>query len=197
MVMSKQGSPVELRGKDFQRLIGLARDIAPTDEIGWNYAFMDIGLALNVVPRMNSEWAVGPVYAHNLAVFGSTGGDSVHYGFVCDEPVVDDRSPVVMVVPCAWGRDNMFHIVGGSLAEFLALGTGYGYFAIEQLAYDYEKTVSRIGAAVPYRKELSDKEQRQLDLVRQEFGLVPWKNVGKRLAELDTLFFDRLKIVGE
>ncbi len=195
--MSKKGNPIAFRGKDFHRLMRLAQALAPTDEIGWNYAFEDIGLGLNVDPRIKSEWAVGPTYAANLAVFGSTGGDSVHYGFLCDEPIVDDRSPVVMVVPCAWGRDNMFQVVGGSLAEFLALGSGYGYFAIEQLAYDYEETVHKIDAAVPYRQEMSDSEKRQLDLVRQEFGIVPWKNVGQRLEELDTLFFDRLKIVGE
>jgi hypothetical protein len=103
--------------------------------------------------------------------FASTGGDGVHFS------VPDGTDgPVIMTVPMAF--DNPNFVVGSDIKEFLSLGCVYGYFSLEQLAYDWERTVEAIEAA----REPSA----ALQQLTERFGLHPWVPVGARLRELES-----------
>jgi hypothetical protein len=102
--------------------------------------------------------------------FASTGGDGTHFNI----PAAGVAGPVVMTVPMAFEEPNM--IVGETLTEFLSLGCVYGYFALEQLAYNLPRTASEIEAAT--------EQSPALRKLSEHFGLQPWKDVRARLNEL-------------
>ena len=76
----------------------------------------------------------------NGHIFASTGGDSVHFCFLDVSGQITDESPVVMVVPCNSSAPRL--VFGENLLDFLALGSVIGFFALEQLVYDFDKTLS-------------------------------------------------------
>lgn len=101
--------------------------------------------------------------------FASTGGDGVHFSFPRDQP-----GPVVMTVPMMFDRPNI--VVGSDLADFLSLGCVFGYFGLEQLAYDMDRATNDIEAAggqCPCLYRLS-----------RHFNLRPWRAVRDRLDAL-------------
>lgn len=59
----------------------------------------------------------------------STGGDGVHFN-------------VRLVTSAAFDGPNI--VVGANIEEFLALGWVYGYFGLEQLAYNMEGAIRSI-----------------------------------------------------
>ncbi|WP_426336471.1 hypothetical protein ACN9MY_28335 [Pseudoduganella sp. R-31] len=102
--------------------------------------------------------------------FASTGGDGVHFS------VPDGAAgPVIMTVPMAF--DNPNFVVGSDIKEFLSLGSAYGYFSLEQLAYNWERTVEAIAAA--------QEPSAALQKLSERFDLRPWLSVGVRLRELE------------
>lgn len=103
--------------------------------------------------------------------FASTGGDGVHFNVP-----IDGAGPIIMTVPMAFDRPNI--IVGADIMEFLSLGCIFGYFCLEQLAYDFEGTISSIQAA--------DEQSAALYKLSNQFGLKPWSFVGLRLNELNS-----------
>jgi hypothetical protein len=80
-----------------------------------------------------------------------------------------------MTVPMAFDGSNI--VVGGDIKEFLSLGCVYGYFGLEQLAYNWESTVQSIGCA-------HDRSS-ALQTLSDQFELRPWPAVGLRLRELN------------
>lgn len=103
--------------------------------------------------------------------FASTGGDGVHFNIPKGE-----AGPIIMTVPMAFDRPNI--VVGANVGEFLSLGCVFGYFRLEQLAYDMDGTIS----AIQHPEEQSD----ALHKLSTYFGLRPWQNVGQRLDELNS-----------
>jgi hypothetical protein len=101
--------------------------------------------------------------------FAYTGGDGVHFSIPSDQSF-----PVVMTVPMVFDCPNV--VVGSDLEDFLSLGCVYGYFGLEQLAYNEDRTVDYIQAA----NEPSSALQR----LTKHFNLRPWQGVGDRLAAL-------------
>lgn len=101
--------------------------------------------------------------------FAYTGGDGVHFSIPSDQAF-----PVVMTVPMAFDCPNV--VVGSDLEDFLSLGCVYGYFGLEQLAYNENRTVDYIQAA----NEPSSALQR----LTSHFNLRPWQGVGDHLAAL-------------
>ena len=102
--------------------------------------------------------------------FASTGGDGVHFNVP-----LGDVGPIVMTVPMAFDGPNI--IVGANIEEFLALGCVYGYFGLEQLAYNMEGAIRAIQTA--------EDQSAALSKLSHQFGLEPWPAVGKRLDQLN------------
>jgi hypothetical protein len=103
--------------------------------------------------------------------FMSTGGDGVHFSL--PKGVAD--GPILMVVPMQFDKPTMY--VGGNLREFLGLGCVYGYFALEQLVYNFQLTVDEIVGAKG--------QSRALKKLSEKFSLKPWDDVEQRLLELN------------
>lgn len=173
---------------EWTRLWQLAQRIAETTHGEPRDVFEPVGLLLEDPARPRAwDYDSTPV---NATTFASTGGDGVHFSVInVDDP--DGAAPVVMTAPMAF--DNPNHIVGGDLREFLALGSPTGYSYLERLAYEWEpqETISRLEAG------LSAEDAVEAFLLRQlveEFDLGPWRNVERRLGELDAMHRSRLQV---
>jgi hypothetical protein len=106
----------------------------------------------------------------NADTFAETGGDGVHFSLLLiEDGRTIENAPIVMTVPMAFERAN--HIVGANLVEFLSLGCRYGYFKLEQLAYDRSGTI--------------DPDAHLLEDIIRRVGLRPWVDVRERLNDLD------------
>jgi hypothetical protein len=105
-------------------------------------------------------------------VFASTGGDGVHFSAVRSAQWL----VIVMTVPMMFERPNI--VLGRDLPEFLALGCRYGYFELEQLAYQRDRAIDEI------QEGRDDDADGYLTVLRQRLGLRPWHDVRYRLGEL-------------
>lgn len=101
--------------------------------------------------------------------FASTGGDGVHFSIPMDR-----AGPVVMTVPMAFDNPNV--VVGSDLEDFLSLGCVYGYFGLEQLAYNEDRTIHSI--------EVAGDPSSALQQLSRHFNLRPWQAVAHHLAAL-------------
>ncbi len=115
-----------------------------------------------------------------LACFANTGGNGVHYSFLCRDGVPLGDSPVVLTHP--GGSGHM--VVGENLREFLCLGVPTGYFVLEQLffqprMFDDYPDVGDLAATGKTKAAVAGLVAR--------FQLDPWprKSVAGRLKELD------------
>ncbi|MGQ0846125.1 MAG: hypothetical protein ACT4QF_18520 [Sporichthyaceae bacterium] len=131
--------------------------------------FDPVGLILQPADRA-TEWDYDATPL-GATTFASTGGDGVHFSLV-ESPA---NSVIVMTVPMMWDRPNV--VVGGNLQEFLSLGCRFGYFELEQLAYDLAGTAGAIQTAV-------EEDEVLLSELRRRLGLKPWPSVRTRLEEL-------------
>ncbi len=143
--------------------------------------------------KMSSFGAVGlflypafdyPTYINtpkNSATFASTGGDGVHYGFLCGGEFSEIDPPIVMTVPMNFDLPNI--IVGSNLNEFLSLGCRYGYFGLEQIAYDPLNTLHELRTGV-YDPDCPDEEIGLLKTISAEFEVTPWADPEARLNQL-------------
>lgn len=141
----------------------------------------EIGLFLHE-PLSRCDYFCTPL---NSVTFASTGGDGVHYGFL--DVTNSSVKPVIMTVPMA-NIKNM--IVGESLHEFLRLGSRYGYFSLEKLAYNQERTIAEINAS--FLRTESETASMLLVHLTKEFGLTAWDNIGDRLTELERIYSSHL-----
>ncbi|GAB3811444.1 hypothetical protein [Kribbella italica] len=125
-----------------------------------------------------SEYVNSP---RNAITFGSTGVDGVHFCALFG-PADAPTTTIVLCVPLA---DEPNHVVGTSLAEFLALGCRTGYH-LDPLAYDFRETMIEELQA----QQLSEEPERVflLEALTEEFNLGPWPDVAPRLAELKTQY---------
>jgi len=101
--------------------------------------------------------------------FASTGGDGVHFSIPSGR-----AGPVVMTVPMAFDNPNV--VVGSDLKDFLSLGCVYGYFGLEQLAYNEDRTINYI--------EATKEQSYALQQLSRHFNLRPWQAVAHHLAAL-------------
>lgn len=154
-------------------LSGQSRADAPAPVNGF---FDQIGLLLM---HLIAPLPYAP-FPHNSAIFATTGGDGVHYGFLDVGQGISEASPIVMTVPMA---DDANHIVGADLTDFLRLGCRTGYLQIEQLAYSWEQFAAELDEAKPEDWAWPE-ALRLLDLVTATFHLSPWPEHSARLAFL-------------
>jgi hypothetical protein len=111
--------------------------------------------AMLIWPPRNPGYEADP---EDYVSFMSTGGDGVHFSL--PKGVAD--GPILMVVPMQFD---------------LGLGCVYGYFALEQLVYNFQLTVDEIVGAKG--------QSRALKKLSEKFSLKPWDDVEQRLLELN------------
>lgn len=164
---------------EWTRLWQLAQRIAVAGEGNPEYVFEPVGLCLEDPTQARAwEYDFTPV---NATTFASTGGDGVHFSVI---NTADGAAPVVMTVPMAFENPN--HILAASLREFLALGSWAGYFCLERLAYGWgrQETITRLEAGRPPDDA---GESLLLRHLAAEFDVQPWRDVERRLGELDAV----------
>ncbi len=168
------------------KLTGVSRTSFGENE---NIYFDPIGLILLKEP-VNWEYWCTPT---NSVTFATTGGDGVHFGFLCNDGQPTDKTPIVMTLPCA---DTPNIIVGENFKEFLALGCRTGYFDLEQIEYQPESHIPYLDSHT-YSEEAMSNEIEMLNAIENEFSLKPWKNHKARLSELQLKFLNSLKYSDE
>lgn len=140
----------------------------------------------------------------NSLQFAYTGGEGVHFSFLSDVPITHDTPPVIVTIPAAFGSENF--VLGENLSDFLCLGMHRGYFALEQLGYNYDETVAVYSDPawqpktthhdwVGYR--VDDRKRAILAFLSQKLALVPWGNVKEKLAMLTTRYRGLLRMSEE
>ncbi len=128
----------------------------------------------------------------NADTFAETGGDGVHYSLLQLSDRTPEDSPVVMTAPMAMEHSCNI-VVGSNFIDFLSLGCRYGYFAIEQLAYDHDQTVNRIQSGVHAFPNGANQDA-LLASIRNRVGLQPWPDVRSRLADLHSRLFPLIRL---
>ncbi len=138
----------------------------------------------------------------NVSSFATTGGDGVHYSLLHIDGKVADESPVVMTVPMMFDRPNL--IVGETLHDFLCLGCEVGYFWLEQLTYDRAETIEKVlhpeqVFASNYGEDYANhpdfrEEMNLLNLLKNEFNLSPWVELGAHLDDLQARYMPLLEL---
>lgn len=151
----------------------------------------DVGLILLRPPERN--WCDDtPKNGH---IFATTGGDSVHFCLLEVAGRITEDSPVVMVVPCNSNAPHL--VVGDTLRDFLSLGSTIGYFFLEQLVYDFDKTLGYLFdydaflrhnyfGGEPPEEDLEDLAAHRalLATLSGEFGLSPWLDTNAKFDAL-------------
>ncbi|MDX1945579.1 MAG: hypothetical protein SFU86_09225 [Pirellulaceae bacterium] len=137
----------------------------------------------------------------NSKCFADTGGEGVHFSFMCEEEDLDfDNLPVIVTIPAALGAS---FVVGENLYEFLCLGCHRGFFALEQLGHQLEKTLRVY--ATPTWKAKEDKDwwvgfgtnETQcavLKFLRGQMGLKQWPRLRTRFRKLQQEFAPRIRL---
>lgn len=167
-------------------ITGIQRSFFPERE---NLFFDPIGLILLTELKHHGYWCT-PI---NTVTFAKTGGDGVHFGFLCGSEMPNENQPIVMTLPCA---DNCNIIVAESFIEFLSLGCRSGYFDLEQIEYRPEKHIAQLDTQC-YSQDASEHEIKLLKIIESEFSLKPWTAHANRFLELEALYFSTLKYSDE
>ena len=128
----------------------------------------------------------------NTEVFAMTGGDGVHYSLL---KVSDNVQPIIMTVPMCFGNSMKSYnrIIAENLYEFLGIGFYNGWFFIEQLCYDNEKAINFYSNENKEDGYIIEGDTHFVKKLRTKLGYkhVPLNN--KRLKELETKHFHKLK----
>lgn len=146
-----------------------------------NMYFDPVGLVLFKDIKNMGYWCT----PENTVTFAMTGGDGVHFGFLCGLEGSAVESPIVMTLPCA---DTSNIIIAENFLEFLSLGCRRGYCELEQIEYCPEEHLAFLGAQ-KYSSEMEENEIALLKKIESAFSLKPWSNHSARLAELKLKYF--------
>lgn len=179
-----------MRPSAYHELWSLAVELAPTTELGARFgpaSTFDCSSA-GLILRPDEGRSGNDCTPLNADTFAETGGDGVHYSFLPLPERTPDEWPVVMTVPM---EANCNFIVGADFVEFLRLGCQYGYFAIERLAYDRDRTIAHIQSGA---HAFADREDSLLAAIRERFGLRPWIDVRNRLDQLHARFHGLIRL---
>jgi hypothetical protein len=153
-------------------------------------AFDDAGLILIAPPR----WYGYESTPTNATSFATTGGDGVHYSWLTFGEVDAETAPIVMTVPMA-AEEHTNIIVGENLRDFLNLGCRYGYFPLEQLAYNWDATVRELEMQ-RVAPDAWPEKRGKLKVLTDALGLAPWPNPRQRLRELQDKHRPKVQLRG-
>jgi hypothetical protein len=131
----------------------------------------------------------------------ATNGAEANFGFLVTDDRIDDQTPVVLT--CVGSGDQKNFIVGESLHDFLCLGFHRGYFPLEQLSYNIDRTLEAIasGRWQPQNETdwwiglgINEGQRPVLELLRQRLALKPWRNVPRKFARLQRDYLKSLEL---
>jgi hypothetical protein len=165
--------------------------------------FDNIGLNVgDGIPEGTGLYWCSPI---NSKCFAGTGGEGVHFSFLCEEDDFDfDNLPVIVTIP--GGLDGANFVVGANLYEFLCLGCHRGFFALEQLGHQLDKTL-RVYATPTWKAKThaeawvgfgaGETKKAVLKFVRREMHLQQWPRLRTRFHELQEEFLPRIRLSDE
>ena len=158
------------------------------------------GIGLLLTPELrNGGYECTP---KNSCSFAHTGGEGVHFSFLGNRSEVNDASPVIVTIPMV-AFDHPNFIVGENLFDFLCFGMYRGFFALEQLGYNFEETFTAytdpnwqpsdrrhdwVGLTV------DDQKSGLLRILVERFGLVPWREPKTKFDRLQERYLAKLQI---
>ncbi|MCH2189151.1 hypothetical protein MK079_04980 [Candidatus Gracilibacteria bacterium] len=163
---------------------------------------ISLGLSIQTQSRALLDFAT-PINSWN---FLQTGGDSVHYSFLCDNGILDENNPVIMTVPCG---KTLNVIVAENLLEFISLAYVNGGFSLDSLAggsideYCDKLDNSTLKEEIfedesEFWKEVAKERKIALALIYENFEIQPFKSPHKdRLLHLQEKYIDKLKYSDE
>jgi hypothetical protein len=175
-----------------------ARRKFPVDrEAGRHHAGMGcMGLILEPRLRHGGYWCTPT----NSLSFAWNGGGGTHFSFLVQNNRVHNRSPIICTVPEPADQHNF--IVGENLNDFLSLGYYLGYFGLEQLAFDLDRTLQAFTSPnwkpetetdyLVGRASYPDSAPVH-EFFRKKLELSPWKGGKRRFNSLQRRFMSRLK----
>ena len=172
---------------DLDTLFALAGNTGSPED--WNAYFDPIGLILQIPPKSEGYWCT----PRNSLTFARTGGGGTHYSVMSLGGVARAEKPIIMTVPMS---DDPNVVVGENLRDFLALGCRYGYFGLEGLVHQPEETLAAL-ARGEFDSEVGEDDVGLLRHLSDTFGLRPWANPSKRLAELKKKYHPQLEVPSE
>ena len=182
----------------FRAVAAAARKRFPVDRGAGHYhaGLGCLGLILESRPRPGGYWCTPT----NSLSFASTGGGGTHFSFVVQNNRIHDRSPIVCTVPEPADQQNF--IVGENLNQFLSLGYFLGYFGLEQLAFDLDRTLQAFISPKWKPETKTDywvgraadpNKAPVLEFFREEMDLSPWKGGKRKFKALQLKFLSRLE----
>jgi hypothetical protein len=162
----------------------------------------DLGLG-GVGLLLRSKLTNGRYYCTptNSRSFAGTGGEGVHFSFLGRPDEISEASPVIATIPMAFANPNF--ILGENLFDFLCFGMYRGFFALEQLGYNFEEAFTAYTDpswqsteddhfAVGYG--VDDRKRAILDLLIERFRLDPWQEPRAKFDRLQSTYLSTLQI---
>ena len=155
-----------------------------------------MGLILEPRLRPGGYWCTPT----NSLSFAWNGGGGTHFSFLVQNNRVHNRSPIICTVPEPAGKQNF--IVGENLNDFLSLGYYLGYFCLEQLAFDFDRTLQAFVSSNWKSESETDylvgwatdsNHAPVLEFFRDKMELSPWKGGKRRFKSLQRRFMTRLE----
>lgn len=177
---------VEMRSRWWPKLLAVDQAIRKRFPSKTSPGLDAIGLRMHSVPHVESYFC-SPV---NALSFAGNGAEAI-FSFLILSDQVFDESPIVLTCVGSGVQSNF--IVGKSLHDFLCLGYHRGFFALEQMGYDSERTLTRLTSG-RWKPEsdadwwngfgVNDEQRPVLDYFRRAMKLRPWKNAAQKFAKL-------------
>ncbi len=149
--------------------------------------FPEIGLRLHRPPLLNVAYHVTPT---NTRAFASTGLDGCYFNFLLVDGEVREDSPVIMTCPNG-APPNI--VVGEDLRDFLCLGIGTGYAAVQDLSDRPKRFTRRYPAPGQFAPWVKAKERKLLRRLARRFGLTGWTAVVDKLTRLNQKYVSSLR----
>lgn len=149
--------------------------------------FDPCGLILEIPPRAGYYWCT----PRDALTFAATGGDGVHYSYLCSDQVSSSVVPVIMTLPAAETHNV---VLAENLDEFFGLGYHVGWFALEQVIHQPEAAVAYFAQRDP---EDPDYKTFRMDLLRSQLGIRPVALVLERVTQLTKAYSSFLVVPDE
>jgi hypothetical protein len=183
-----------MRHKLFNELLAFFDELSPASsrprpgrQSGTGQIDTSAGIFLMRPPLSNDIYLATPT---NTRAFARTGMDGCHYSFLLIDGEVQENSPVVMTYPSG-APDNV--IVGEDLFDFLCLGIGTDFAAMEELAWEPGKFIEQYPAPGQFAPSVDGKAREVLGCLAQRFSLKAWTNVATKLAQLEKKYHPWLR----
>lgn len=175
------------KGISLKELIVIRKDLANEIKNEFPDLFFDYA-GIIPIEGEDSKYDCTPI---NTTIFAMTGGNGVHYSVLELSEIIN---LVVMTVPMNFGNSIKDYniILSENLVEFMSLGYYNGWFYLEQLFYNFEKTINLYSGKNKDEEYLSDGDKKFVKKLINKLSLVHRPVNSKRLKELEEMYYDKL-----